>query len=142
MKTPHTGYELREHTADIALYVWADQPETLFVTAARGFYAAIGDLAPGGEAEPLEIALTAPDRADLLGDFLAELLFIFETRHAQVTDIDIISLGQSELHARCQLRPVNMKASEFDLELKAVTRHNLAITAENHPYEATIILDI
>lgn len=144
MPVSRTGFELREHTADVALYAWGDSPETLFTAAARGFYAALGELKPAGQPDedPFEITLSAPDLADLLGDFLAELLFIFDSRHLQVIDLAFVELGDSQLRATGRLQPVDMKRSRFDCGVKAVTRHNLAIQTRPGRLETTIILDI
>jgi SHS2 domain-containing protein len=142
MARPTAGFELREHTADIALYVWAKSAEALFATAAEGFYAAIGELAVTGGGEPFELELTAPDQTDLLGDFLAELLFLFDTRRLRLADLDIIELAESKLRLRGTLQPIDMARSTFDLDIKAVTRHNLSIDTTDRGLESTIILDI
>jgi SHS2 domain-containing protein len=144
MTAPSAGYELREHTADIALYVWGSTPETLFAAAAEGFYAALGHLKP---AEPpgherIDIRLDAPDQADLLGDFLAELLYLFDVRRARLAGLKLVALTDSRLHAQGRLEPLDMVRCEFDREIKAVTRHNLGIDAHPGRLETTIILDI
>jgi len=153
MPSPPSGFELREHTADLALYAWGASPETLFTAAAEGLYAAIGQLQPltsasrvqpaaPAESEPGEITLTAPDRADLLGDFLAELLFLFETRHVRLADLRFHKLSDTHLRATGRLQAIDLAASQLDREVKAVTRHNLRIAAGQHPLETTVILDI
>jgi len=135
-------FELREHTADVALYAWGNTADALFAAAARGLYAAMGELVLGDEAEPIELSLEAPDLADLLGDFLGELLYLFDTRRVQVSELDILELAETRLRAGGRLRPVDMARSAFDLEIKAVTRHDLAIRSEAHPFETTVVLDI
>jgi len=142
MPPPPSGFELREHTADIALYVWGATAEALFAAAAEGLYAAIGQLRRAGPPEPMEIALSAPDQADLLGDFLAELLFHFETRHVRLIEVRFTELGETQLRATGRFEAIDLAASQLDREVKAVTRHNLRITTGQHPFETTIILDI
>ena len=144
MSAPSTGFELREHTADVALYVWGDSAEALFTSATRGFYAALGELKPAGppDQEPFEIILTAPDLADLLADFLSDLLFLFDSGHVEVTDLAFVELDEARLRATGRLRPIDMKRSDFDCGVKAVTRHNLEIQTRPGRLETTIILDI
>ena len=144
MSQPTSGFELREHTADIALYVWAENLEGLFLAAAEGLYAAIGVLEPAGPFRDMvdDYELTAPDTTDLLGDFLAELLFIFEQRQAELIDIQVVELDESKLRFRADLQPLDLPNSIIDREIKAVTRHNLEIISADHPYETTIILDL
>ena len=144
MTTPSAGFELREHTADLALYVWGDRPETLFASAARGFYAAVGQLEAAGaqQQQTFEITLTAPDLADLLVDFLSELLFLFDSRHAQLLSLQFPQLSETYLRATGRLQPLDMERSAFDCGIKAVTRHNLAIESRPGRLETTIILDV
>ncbi len=144
MPSDATGFELREHIADVALYVWGDSPESLFASATRGFYAALGQLKPTGspDPEPFEIDLTAPDRADLLVDFLCELLYLFECRRARLIDVQFSELGDTRLRATGRLEPIDMQRSDFDCGVKAVTRHNLEIHTTPGRLETTIILDI
>ena len=142
MSRPPTGFELREHTADVALYVWGDTLEALFRSAAEGLYAVIGHLEDTGHATPTEFTLTDGDVTDLLGDFLSELLFIFDSSHARVTHIEFQELGGSNLYATGLLRPLDMQRCHFDCEVKAVTRHNLAIETTEVGFETTIILDL
>ncbi|HUU82432.1 MAG TPA: archease [Phycisphaerae bacterium] len=144
MSAARSGFELREHPADVALYAWGDTPEALFASAARGFYAAMGELRPADSSadERVEISLSAPDRADLLGDFLSELLFLFDARGVQVTDLAFAELDESRVRAVGRLQPIDMKRSQFDAGIKAVTRHNLAIESRPGRLETTIILDI
>lgn len=142
MSRPPTGYEIRDHTADVALYVWGDTLEGLFRSAAEGFYAVIGELQGAGPTSPTEIILTHGDCTDLLGDFLSELLFVFESSRSRVTDIRFEELRDSRLHATGQLQPLDLQRSRLDCEVKAVTRHNLAIERTDAGFETTIILDL
>ena len=70
MTKPTGGFELREHTADLALYVWGRDLPELFARAAKGLYAAMGNLVLIDEPspEPLSLNLSAPDRVELLWD--------------------------------------------------------------------------
>ncbi len=142
MSEPLTGFELRDHTADVALYVWGDTLEALFRSAADGLYAVIGKLEGTGQETPTEFNLAAGDPADLLGDFLSELLFIFDASHAMVTELGFDALAESGLRATATVRPLDMQRSRFDCEVKAVTRHNLAIHRTDRGYETTVILDL
>ena len=144
MTVPNTGFELREHTADIALYVWGDSPEALFNSAASGFYAALGQLEPAGpqQHQPFEITLTATDLADLLADFLSELVYLFDSRRARLIDLAFPQLTESYLRATARFQPVDLDRSDLHCEVKAVTRHNLEIETRAGRLETTIILDI
>ncbi len=114
----------------------------LFTAAAEGLYATIGEIETRAEAVPLEIHLTAREPADLLCDFLAELLYLFETARVRLTDLHFVELSQTTLHAKTLRRPVDTDRSVFDREVKAVTRHDLHVEQDADGYATTIILDI
>ena len=78
----------------------------------------------------------------LLGDFLSELLFVFESRHSQVVDLEFVTLAESCLRVIGRLQQVDFERTEFDHEVKAITRHNLAIEGRPGRLESTIVLDI
>lgn len=137
-----TGYELRDHTADIALYVWGDTLESLFRSAAEGYYAVVGDLRPCGATESDSFGIDATDVDALLHDFLSELLFRFETGGVMFRDFVFDRLDDTGLRATAACAKVDTAASVFDREVKAVTFHDLRIVESDGRYEVTVVLDI
>ncbi|HEY3244066.1 MAG TPA: archease [Phycisphaerae bacterium] len=120
------GYEIREHMADIIVRAWGDSLPELFEQAAEGLYAVIGELAwtPG---EAVDVRLTAADADDLLHDYLAELLFIFETQHAVLAQRRSLLLSETQLHVAAQRCPLDWERCTFHREVKAVTYHGLQV---------------
>lgn len=134
-------YEIREHMADIIVRAWGESLEALFEQAARGFYAVIGELAwTDGAAARLELRAATID--DLLRDFLAELLFDFETGHAVLEKRRFERLSETELHVGAERCPLDLPRCRFDREVKAVTYHGLHVVRDGDGYSAEIILDI
>ncbi len=142
MSHPASGFELREHTADVALYAWGDTLEALFRSSADGLYAVLGELHTSGGGEPTAITVTDGDLADLLGDFLAELLYLFDSARVRMADIEFAELRDGRVRAAGLAEPLDLRQSSFDCEVKAVTRHNLAIVKTANGYETTVILDL
>ncbi|NOT02115.1 MAG: archease [Phycisphaerales bacterium] len=153
MTPTHRGtFELRDHTADIALHVRGASIESLFVTAADGLYATIGDLRCPPVADPAiatpqaaareSITLHAADREGLLHHFLSELLYRFEIRHQRLSAFDFDTFDDTALTVSADVAAVNMDASVMDREVKAVTYHDLRIIQSAGGYEVTIVLDI
>ena len=52
MSPAQRGFELRDHTADIALFSWGATAKHLFSAAADGLYAACGDAAKSSRFNP------------------------------------------------------------------------------------------
>jgi SHS2 domain-containing protein len=136
------GFELREHTADLALYAWGASLESLFIAAADGLYAAIGTLAFSGNGEPDQLDIQANDTTNLLQEFLSELLFRFETRDVALTDLRIDELTDTRLRAATTRRTIDPDRSVLDREVKAVTYHDLEIVDRAGRLEVTVVLDI
>lgn len=137
------GYDLRDHTADIALHVWADSLESLFIHAAHGLYAAIGELKPDtGERRDERLQFQAADVEGLLHDFLSELLFRFETRNEHLSDFNVVERSDTKMILSATVAPIDPRISTLDREVKAVTYHELNITRQGDRCAVAIILDI
>lgn len=142
MGASRAGFELRDHTADIALYVWADSLEGLFSAAAEGLYATIGQLRQIETDRKETIRVEAFDLESRLHDFLSELLYHFEMRGERLVEFTFDGLDNTVLEVTGKVGMIDEKASVLDREVKAVTYHDLNIIRCGDRYEVTIILDI
>jgi SHS2 domain-containing protein len=158
------GYELFDHTADLGVRVWAPSLAELVPPATDGFYATIGEVvavdaqaaaasSPRTDAASAATAagdvpsvhtfeLIASDPALLLRDYLAELLFLFDTQQQRVVDVRVREFTPQRLVVTAQRRPIDTTRSALLREVKAVTYHELAIRPVTGGYEATFIVDI
>ena len=136
------GFELRDHTADLALYAWGPTLEALFTHAAAGLYAAIGTLTPGPPRGSVTCSARAPDVEGLLQDFLSELLLRFDTDESILSHFAFDELTNQSLRAAADAHSLDRERSILDREVKAVTYHDLAVLHGIDRYEVTIILDI
>jgi len=136
------SFELFDHTADLGLRVRAATMPALLAPAADALYAAIGTLVAGDTAATRSIGLSGGEPAELLRDFLTELLVLFEQEGAIATEILSPILNTSRLAATCRIAPIDAARSELAREVKAVTYHELAIREVDGGFEATMIVDI
>ena len=137
-----TGFELLDHTADIALHVAADSIERLFRYAADGLYVVVGELVTSSDSHPTAFRFEAGDVESLLHDFLAELLFLLETRRVRLADFTFACLDDNVCDVTASAADIDAQASTFDREVKAVTYHDLSVIRRAGRFETTIILDI
>lgn len=142
MPVANAGFELRDHTADIALYVWADSVEELFRRGAEGLYATIGELRVVPMDRTETIRLEANDLESLLHDFLAELNYRFDTKGERLSHFTFDRLDDTALEVTAKAAPVDGETSILDREVKAITYHDLSIVQRDGHYEVTIVLDI
>jgi SHS2 domain-containing protein len=130
-------WEEVEHTADLALHVWATDLADLFVTAAQGMAALITDPDTVTPERVYSVALTAPDLEGLLVDWLNELLYLGEREGLVFTRFEGLTVTPPHLEALAW----GGVPSERHTYIKAATFHNLAVRATPAGYETEIVLD-
>ncbi len=126
-----------EHTADLALHVWAADLPDLFTTAAQGMFAfIIGDesIAP---THTLTVKLEALDVETLLVDWLNELLYQTEVAGLAFTTFKFECLTPTRLVAAVHGGPI----SRYSRYVKAATFHDLAVIQTPEGYETEIVFD-
>lgn len=137
------GFELFEHTADLGVRAWARTLTALVPVAGAGFYATIGRLVPvlgSGEPVTLRFCDAAPEL--LLRDYLAELLYHFDSGRRIVTDVHVLAFEPDLLQVSGAFCAVDEAASRFEREVKAVTYHDLNLTVNDAGVELRFIVDI
>jgi SHS2 domain-containing protein len=142
MTQQDAGFEFLDHTADVKLRVWGPSLEDLFRQALAGFYQLLGQLESSADTQPVTIDIDAPDATDLLHDWLAELLFIFDTHGRRVENVEFDELNCTRIAASGLARRIDFERSRFDAGVKAVTYHGLAVERHGDTFEATVILDL
>jgi len=136
------GYELFDHTADIGIRVTAATVEGLVAPAAAGLYAVIGDLVPVGEPRPVAYDLSGHDRAELLRDWLAELLLLFDGDRRVIRDPVVEEFSAERLAVRAESLALDPARTRCEREVKAVTYHGLELIRTPGGWTATFIVDI
>lgn len=133
------SHEFLDHTAELTVRLRAGSAPELFQEAAR----ALAEVTTRGvETEPAPtervIELAAPDRAALLVDWLNELVYLAEAERWVPREVEIESLGETTLRARCRGVVLERAATL----VKAATLHRLEIRRANGALEADVILDV
>ncbi len=136
--------ETYDHTADLGLRVFAPDLTDLFRTAAAGLFDVIVV-----NRQDVRIVDTEPVRrsadsaADLLIDWLNELIFRSETRHRLYALFDVaIDPSGCVLEGTIGGEPIDRARHVLDHEVKAATRHGLSLRRENDGWVAEVIVDI
>lgn len=156
-----------EHTADIGMEVGAVTLEALFDRAAAGMMAflsgadvdgsggrGVGAAAPAGDAgrafpsaqaEPAdrsverELDLEATDTANLLVDWLREILLVCEAEDLCYSGARFDRPGERTLHARVRFGP---REGAPVREIKGVTYHGLEVTRRGEGWYARVVFDV
>ena len=148
------GITFLDHTADVGIDIRAPSLELLFHRAAVGMLMllqgrddadreaeerapAAGLEGPTG-VEVLTVEVEADEVVDLLADWLRELLFLHEVRHADYARATFDRLTETVLEARVQTEP----AAPAVREIKGVTYHELTVERGREGWEGRVIFDV
>ena len=141
-------YEILEHPADLKIRAYGKDLPELFSHTIKGMFescrptisdktiiereikiSAEGGSASGGKADSLE---------NLLVDFLSEALYLSDINDEVYLDADFQILTDKELKGKIR----GQKVTGLDIEIKAVTWHDLEIKKEGEQWQATVLFDI
>jgi SHS2 domain-containing protein len=135
-------YELFEHTADIGLRARAATLDDLLGDAARALFSVIVvNLADVRPLLSLQFTVAGRQPDELLHDWLAELLFTFETRRLLLSDFEV-RVGDEGLTATARGEPIDPNRHQLDMEVKAITWHGLKVERRDDGWLAEVIVDI
>ena len=134
-------YRFLEHTADAGVEIESPDLAGVYETAGRALF----DLmAPGpGPAEvPGTVVSEGVDRADLLVNFLNELLFRFETEGLLFRAFRTRSLDGGRLEMETRAEPLAGREERVEAVVKAVTRHGAVVEREGEGWRAVVFFDL
>lgn len=135
-------FEVFEHTADLGLRVRAADRDELFAEAARALFSILvvnlGDVR-GVQIKTFNIEGENDDY--LLFDWLAELLYTFDTEHVLLSQFDV-QVTDDEVRATCRGEPIDTSRHDLDHEVKAITYHGLRVEQVADGWLAEVIVDI
>lgn len=136
------GFELFEVTADVGVAARGPTLADAFAQAARGMYSLMVDLESVREQGSRELEVSAQDLEHLIERWLLELLFLTESERLLFSRFDVTLDAEDTLRATVHGEPIDLERHELGTEVKAVTRHELAVRAIEGGYEARVIFDI
>jgi SHS2 domain-containing protein len=128
-------YEWVDHTGEMELRIAADSEAGVFAEALAA-YRELG----GGEGEEeavAEIGLNGVDRADLLAQWLDELVYLADTRGFIPERILDVEVWPDALRAT-----VAGRVGSPSPLVKAVTYHGLGFTFDGTRWHAQVVLDV
>lgn len=137
-------YRLIDHTADLGMEILGDDPMDLFANAARALFAVLAPV--GGRAAPGRrrhtIDLEGADWADLMVNWLRELLYLWNGEQQVLSGLEIQSLSETHLRAEVITGDVVPRRHRVGQEIKAVTYHQIAVGPGEQGWRARVIFDL
>ena len=160
-------FELRNHTADVAVAASGDSLESVFAAVADGLAAASCDEIPGESGDRFSLSVTAENREALLFDYLDELIYLRDVRAQLPVDHRVETIagperdgesgddgGTSDDDSRTDGWTLEASArgiplAEIDArEIKAVTYSEMRLerrgdeTGDDEGWEAYVVFDV
>jgi len=135
-------FEIREHTADLRLFVEGDTLEELFTAALE--VEGMADILTKQKPDETpsikrKITLQSSDTTALLIDFLSDALYFSHTEGTVFRSVTFQNLTKTSFTAHIH----GHKTNGFDEDIKAVTYHEAEVKKNSiGNYETSIIFDI
>jgi SHS2 domain-containing protein len=135
------GYELREHTADVAVSATGGTVGATFAAVADGMAAAMADEWPE-EGDRYGVSVTAESREALLFDYLDELIYQRDVRSVlPVDNAGAVDATPDGWRFEGSYRGVPLSAVTAR-DLKAVTYSEMAIQETADGWQAYVVFDV
>jgi SHS2 domain-containing protein len=131
-----------EHTADVAIEAGAPDLAGLFDRCAVGMTELIAEGEPPEPRVEHPLAASGADLAELLADFLRQLLWLHASTGFLYAGARFLQLGPTMLDAVVAGEPADPTRHALVREIKAVTYHQLAVTPDPDGWRARVIFDV
>lgn len=132
-------------TADVGIRVRGKDLAELYSHAVKGLnllYFGEQDDEPHGKTEAHPYVFHGDSGENVLVNLLLEMLFLVQHKGRRITGLEIESISETDISATFRSVPLDRNP---DMEIKAVTYHNLEIKKENGSpsfYSVTILFDV
>ena len=134
-------FRILEHTADMGIEAAGETLDELLVQAARGLM----EIISGAEALPREervVEVTAGEGAELLVNWLNEILFLFDPGGFFPADFIIEEATENRVKGRITGEPFDPQRHPIDREIKAATYHQVQLERGADGWLARVYLDL
>lgn len=135
------SYELREHTADVAVEATGQTLSTVFAAVADGLAAAMCDRVPD-RGERFQVTVRAESREALLFDYLDQLIYERDVRNVLPTDNEAtVRRDEDSWVVTASARGVPLEAVDAR-EIKAVTYSEMDLSRRGDEWHAYVVFDV
>ena len=136
-------YEIVEHTADVGLRAFGKDLKELFANAAYGLFDLIvADLGTVRPEQTVSLTVEAQDVEELFADWLRELLYLCNAERWLFSKFEVLEIDSGRLEAKCWGEVYDPSRHAWEMEIKAVTYHQLRVERVEAGWSAQIIFDI
>lgn len=142
-------FELIQHTADLKIRVYGNSLAELFKHALMGMFQVCEPVAPtctrhddrlicANLPEQHQVTVHAVDRESLLVAFLSHALYLSDTHNQAYFDVTLHAISDTNLQATLH----GVQVTGFNVEIKAVTYHEMHIESVDGRWKTDVVFDI
>lgn len=135
-------YTLLDHTADLRIRIIGTDAADLFKNAGLALFDLVTETDHLGSCEVAAVHVTGDNPADLMVNYLRELLYLWTGKQKLVKLIDIVHISDTAVTARVSTDRYQPERHEILNEIKAVTYHQIDVSHTTKGWEATVVFDI
>ena len=133
-------YEFLEHTADVLFRAYGNNLSELFENSAEALESVMIDLTNIAPKEIKHVKLSSDTYENLLFDWLATVLILFEVESFAIRQFNV-NVKATSLTADCSGERIDSRKHKLKIEVKAVTYHELEIVKDD-VYHVNVTLDV
>jgi SHS2 domain-containing protein len=135
-------YRIFNHTADVGIEIYGEDPHQLFINAGHALFDLITDINKIKATSSLPVTVEGTDQEDLMVRWLSELLYLHQLRGYLLSEFVLHELGWKILRATVKGEQYESHRHEVLREIKAVTYHQLMVMQEKDRWVARIVFDV
>jgi SHS2 domain-containing protein len=135
-------YHILDHTADLRIRITGADRSDLFKNAGLALFDLIADTARVEADAVIEFTVGGSDSADLLVNYLREMLFLWTGEEQLVKRIEILGITNTAVSARATVGRYQLDRHQIVHEIKAVTYHQVDVSRTEQGWQARVIFDI
>ncbi len=135
-------YKAFDHTADLGVEVFGDTPKTMFENAVFALFDILTDIQSIEMIYEKQIFVEGTDWADLLVNYLREMLYLWSGEGFILNKCIVESLSENRLHGTVTGEPFDPSKHRIKTEIKAVTYHQLSVVQTDKGWIGRIIFDV
>lgn len=136
------GYRITDHTADLGVVLTARGGPALYALAARALFEQVVDSKRVEAREQREVAVAGGDPADLMVNWLRELLYLWHGHRLLVARVEITALDATHLRATLGCDRYDPRRHEILAEIKAVTYHRARVEEGPGGWRGEVVFDV
>ncbi|HKS94857.1 MAG TPA: archease [Terriglobia bacterium] len=135
-------FRVLEHTADVGFEALGNTREEVFGNAARALTDLMVDLPTIRPAQEVSIEVSSSSAANLLVDWLSEILYRYDAESWLFCDFTVTRLSDQALAAVARGEKFDPVRHRIKLLVKAVTYHQLVLENARDGWRAQVYVDI